>query len=129
MAGPPDLPLNDLADPDLESRSIDQILRARRDREALFGEDMFADPAWDMLLELYAAELRGIRLATSSVCAASAAPMTTALRWIDLLETRGWVARVPDPGDARRVFIQLSGDGLRAMRSWLCSLHNRSGWK
>ncbi|HET6536469.1 MAG TPA: hypothetical protein VFG41_09835 [Sphingomicrobium sp.] len=38
---------------------IRSILTARRARRAVFGADLFSDPAWDILLELYAAQLEG----------------------------------------------------------------------
>src|SRR5437762_3206264 len=45
------------------------ILRARRSRDRFFDASLFADPAWDMLLELYLAELLGERrLSVGSLC-------------------------------------------------------------
>ena len=91
------------------------ILKARRARDRLFAGGLFADPAWDMLLELYAAELCGYRVSISSLCTAAAVPTTTALRWTKCLEEKGLARRSPDPLDGRRVFISLSGEGLAAM--------------
>ena len=91
------------------------ILRARRQRDRLFAGGLFADPAWDMLLELYAAELCGYRVSVSSLCMSAAVPTTTALRWTRCLEENGLVRRSPDPLDGRRVFISLSNEGLDAM--------------
>jgi DNA-binding MarR family transcriptional regulator len=91
------------------------IIKARRQRNRLFADGLFSDPAWDLLLELYAAQLCGYRLAVSGLCLAVAAPATTALRWIGCLEERGLARRRPDPHDGRRVFISLSDAGLEAM--------------
>jgi hypothetical protein len=43
-------------------------------REQFFGPDLFADPAWDILLDLYAARLEQQRVAVSSLCIAAAVP-------------------------------------------------------
>lgn len=91
------------------------ILRARRQRDQFFPDGFFADPAWDILLELYASELSGCRLSVGSLCLGSAVPMTTALRWIRALEEKGLAVRSPDPFDARRVFISLSQRGSETM--------------
>lgn len=85
-------------------------IRQRRVRESLFSNDLFADPAWDMLLDLYAAELEGVDVSVSSLCIAAAVPTTTALRWIKLLSQRGWLVRHHDPKDGRRIIMRLSND-------------------
>ena len=97
---------------------IRRILVARRARESIFGDDLFADPAWDMLLELYAAELGQQRVATSELCIGAAVPATTALRWIEKLHDKGFVARRDDPLDGRRVWIELTEEGLSLMRRY-----------
>jgi hypothetical protein len=52
---------------------------ARRLRERLLPAGLFADPAWDMLLDLYAAEIEEQPVSVTSACIAAAAPATTAL--------------------------------------------------
>lgn len=93
-------------------------IAARRTREALIGDELFADPAWDILLELYAAALVQAEIATSELCKASAVPVTTALRWIDKLEGAGLLQRQNDPLDARRVWIELTHKGELKMESY-----------
>jgi len=92
----------------LNAADIRAIIRARRLRESYFPACLFADPAWDMLLDLMAARLEGSPVAVSSLCIASAVPATTALRWIRTLTDQGLLVRVADPRDGRRVFIDLS---------------------
>lgn len=98
--------------------TIRAVLKSRRNRERHFPADLFADPAWDMLLELYAAALGQRRMSVSSLCSGGAVPPTTALRWIGALEKHGLLRRSKDPFDGRRVFVALSEDALRAMRSY-----------
>jgi len=99
-----------------------EVLRARRRRAEYFNARLFADPAWDMLLELYRAEIAQRKMSCTSLCVASGAPATTALRWITTLHEDGLVTRSNDPLDGRRVFVTLSDDGSQAMRAYLASL-------
>ena len=91
------------------------IIRARQMRLRFFGEDLFADPAWDMLLDLTAARGEHRRVSITSLCIASGVPTTTALRWIKLLEQSGLVQRIEDETDRRRAFISLTDRGTDAM--------------
>jgi DNA-binding MarR family transcriptional regulator len=102
-----------------EAPAIRALIRARRRRDQLFGADLFADPAWDMLLDLAAARKEGRQVAVSSLCIASAVPATTALRWIQTLTAAGLFVRHADPDDRRRVFIALSDGGMEAVDACL----------
>ena len=97
------------------------ILRVRRLREQYFDRALFADPAWDMLLDLFAARLEGRRVAVSSLCIAAAVPPTTALRWIATMTAEGLLLREPDPEDGRRVFIALADRAAAAMAAYLAA--------
>jgi hypothetical protein len=100
---------------------IRSIIRARRLRDHFFHGEMFADPAWDMLLDLMAARVERQRVAVSSLCIAAAVPPTTALRWIKTLCDQGLFVRVADPEDGRRVFIELSAETAAMMEAYLKS--------
>jgi hypothetical protein len=81
----------------------------RKSRENLFGNShLFGEPAWDMLVDLFIAAEQQKNISVSSLCVASAAPQTTALRWIAILENLGLVVRTADQTDARRYFISLT---------------------
>lgn len=110
--------LRAIADPFAEQ--LKRKIRLRRRREAAFGAELFADPAWDMMLDLCLASELGRTVSVSSLCIASAVPPTTALRWINALETKGIVERQPDPDDQRRVFISLSTDAHTTLKRLLC---------
>lgn len=84
---------------------------ARRRREKLFGTDLFGEPAWDMLLDLYVSGLSGKRVSTTSLCGASGVPNTTALRWIKSLERAGLTERVTSAEDGRVAYQQLTERG------------------
>lgn len=99
-------------------RRVRSILRLRRRRETLFGSDLFGEPAWDMLLELYAVELAGRQESVSGLCSVSGVPPTTALRWIKVLESDGWIARSADQFDGRRRFLSLTCKARTAMEGF-----------
>lgn len=106
-------------EPGLDSAYVRAIIRARRLRDQFFRGGLFADPAWDMLLDLMAARLESERVAVSSLCIAAAVPATTALRWIKAMTDRGFFVRSADPQDGRRVYIGLSEDAARALTAYL----------
>jgi DNA-binding MarR family transcriptional regulator len=106
---------------------IKRVQKARKVRATFFGENLFADPAWDILLELYASELRQQRVSITSASDAAGVPATTALRWMAVLEEKSLVSRNNDPFDGRRVWISLTAHGASLMHryftaTWVTSL-------
>lgn len=99
----------------VRAEDIRAMIRLRRQRDRLFAGDMFADPAWDMMLDLMAARIERMRVAVSSLCIAAAVPATTALRWIKTLTDTGVFIRVADPTDRRRIFIELSDPAAKSV--------------
>jgi hypothetical protein len=97
---------------------VRDVIRARRMRAAHFPDDLFADPAWDMLLDLFAAELEHRRVSVSSLCIAAAVPGTTALRWIGSMIEARLFDRYADPNDRRRAFISLSATARAGMQQY-----------
>ena len=102
-------------------KQVRAVIRARRARAQFFEATLFADPAWDMLLELFASELGTERMSVTALCAGAAVPATTALRWIRTLEAQGLVQRKEDPLDARRMFLSLSRTAYSAMAALFSS--------
>ena len=99
----------------------------RRKRAAIFGSsDLFGEPAWDILLDLYIAQAKGRDVSVSSACIGSAVPPTTGLRWLGMLEQAGLVVRNEDARDHRRVLVRLSADGVARMNRFLAMEERRS---
>lgn len=91
----------------------------RRKRGAIFGNpDLFGEPAWDILLDLFIAQGEGKSVSVSSACIGSAAPATTGLRWLGVLADEGLIKREPDPEDNRRVMVRLTHTGRAAMERY-----------
>lgn len=97
-------------------------LRERRQREQFLPADIFADPAWDMLLDLYAAHYERREVSVSSLCIAANVPATTALRWIKSMTDHGMFERSCDPEDGRRIFIGIGESTRLAMDAYFDKL-------
>jgi hypothetical protein len=69
-------------------QQIKRLVLVRQLRKSLIARDLFADPAWDMLLGLYAAEIAGARVSTAELCSDVDVPLSTANRWISALVER-----------------------------------------
>jgi DNA-binding MarR family transcriptional regulator len=108
--------------PDVSADTIRAIIRARRLRARYFTEDLFADPAWDMLLDLLQAEISHLRVPVSSLCIAAAVPATTALRWLKTMVQNGLFLRRADPHDGRRVFVELAPQTSQALRRYFAEI-------
>jgi CheY-like chemotaxis protein len=104
--------------PEVSIETVRAVIRARRLRSRYFPEDMFADPAWDMLLDLLQAEISELRVPVSSLCIAAAVPATTALRWLKTMVQEGIFLRHADPHDGRRVFVELAPATSQALRRY-----------
>jgi len=92
---------------------------SRRRREALFSKSLFADPAWDMLLDLYVQRHAGRAISIHSLCVAASVPQTTAVRWIGRLEEFGMVSRRPCQKDHRVIHVTLTDNAVMTMQAYL----------
>jgi DNA-binding MarR family transcriptional regulator len=99
-------------------RDIRALINFRRTRDRFFGSDLFADPAWDILLQLFASHLSQHRITISNLCLDAAVPSTTALRWINQLEKMGFIERRQDSTDGRRYFVSLTIPARESMDAY-----------
>lgn len=107
-------PRASLPDPHL----IYRIIRQRQLRQRYFERELFADPAWDILLDLAAARAEHRRVSVTSLCIAASVPASTALRWITQMTAMGILVRQPDAEDRRRAFIALSDRAADAIAKY-----------
>ena len=105
-----------------DPRLVRRIIRQRQLRARFFDGELFADPAWDMLLDLTAARAEHARVSVTSLCIASGVPPTTALRWIAQMTEAGLFERVEDDTDRRRAFVVLSARAADAMARYFAEL-------
>ena len=105
-----------------DPRLVRRIIRQRQLRARFFDAELFADPAWDILLDLTAARAEHKRVSVTSLCIASGVPPTTALRWIAQMTEAGLLERVEDEADRRRAFIALTDRTAEAMARYFAEL-------
>ncbi len=101
------------------SGPVRRYLRQRRRREQSFPDGIFADPAWEILLDLHASELEKRRTTVSDACVASGVPYTTAIRWIARLVGDGLISRTQAENDGRRIYLSLLPDTRIKLADWM----------
>ncbi len=111
-----------------DANEVRNVLRLRRLRDRYFDPELFADPAWDILLDLLAARIEGDQVAVSSLCIAAAVPPTTALRWIKTMTDTGLLERHADPMDGRRIFIRLTDKSAEALSRYFTAAKRMGGF-
>jgi len=105
-----------------DPRMVRKIIADRQARARFFDAALFADPAWDMLLDLTAAHGEGQNVSVTSLCIAAGVPATTALRWLKQMVDTGIFRRIADETDRRRAFIALSDSSLEAMSRYFAEV-------
>lgn len=91
------------------------VLLIRRARTAVFGTGLFSDPAWDLMLELYAAKLGERMVCLTDLAQAIDAPQSTTARWIAALNQQGFTESCVDPVLPSRISISLTSEGVSKM--------------
>ena len=99
-----------------------EIHDARRARDKIFPSEVFADPAWDIMLILYWAHYIEQRLTVSNVCASAAVAPTTALRWIENLRGLGLIRKSRHPTDGRVFWLDLTLDATEKLDQYFDDL-------
>jgi len=95
------------------------VLSSRLVREQYFQRDLFGEPAWEILLALYAIDDSGARFTISKLAECINAPLSTVVRWVKTLEEQSLVSRVDHPTDRRIIFVRLLDKGRKAMDDYL----------
>ena len=120
---PPRAAANSRSHPPLpDPRVVREMISARQARAQFFDGELFADPAWDMLLDLTAAHAEHQRVSVTSLCIAAGVPATTALRWVKQMVESGVFERIADTSDKRRAFIALSERSVEAMAQYFAKV-------
>ncbi|SMQ76614.1 DNA repair protein RadC [Sphingopyxis terrae subsp. ummariensis] len=94
-------------------------IRKRMLRRQLLGaNELFGEPAWDMLLELFVHECEGRQLSMSSLCTTAAIPESSAMRLAQRMCDAGLLERRPDPADGRRSFMKIAPETAHRLRAY-----------
>jgi DNA-binding MarR family transcriptional regulator len=92
----------------LRIRICRRLIRERRLVKDMLGTALCANPNWDMLLDLYLAELEHRSVYQSALCLAAHIPESSAHRWTVKLAEQGVLLRRIDPEDRRRISVTLA---------------------
>ncbi|WP_327752926.1 hypothetical protein VVT58_15520 [Sphingobium sp. SJ10-10] len=84
-----------------------------------FGADLTSSPVWSILIDLYISDAVSRPVAVSDACRAARIAPTTGLRWVHVLEGRGYIYRQDDIRDKRRVFLHLTSLGTEKVEAVL----------
>ena len=100
-------------------KAVDLIEIAKRRSQLVAAANLFADPAWFILLDLFVRQHSGLDTGVSSACRASFSPVTTALRHIAIMTERTIIVRRFDPCDQRRVYLELTEETKQEIQNIL----------
>ena len=105
-----------------EAVVLRKLIKARQLRMRFLDAQLFADPAWDILLDLAAARAERQQVCVTSLCIAAGVPATTALRWIGQMVDADLLVRVSDPHDRRRAYIALADSTADALARYFAAV-------
>lgn len=98
------------------------LMDMRRRRDTILGPDLFGEPAWDILLDLYTSEAEGKQVKLSALGLIAGIAPTTMMRWTAILLNRGLITRSFDDRDQRVRIVTLSDAGRDRIEQVLAHL-------
>lgn len=106
-------------DEDTAVENAKTAMRRRLLRRQLIGSpELFGDPAWEMLVDLFIHQAENKNLSISSLCVTANMPMSSALRLVQKLCDAGILSRIADPIDGRRSIINLEPETAQRLRAY-----------
>jgi hypothetical protein len=97
---------------------VSHVVHARRTRTDFFAPEIFSDPAWDILLVLFLAKVRGEGMTTDQLAEAAGSSLSSSVRWIEILERTGLVHARCDRSGGGVKTVELAPRGWSAMVQW-----------
>jgi hypothetical protein len=96
-------------------RKVEALMKLRECRNRLFGINLFSDPAWEIMLRLFAAHLQGSSMRTVDLVGViSSVPTSSLLRFLSALEHDRRIFWIKGDQDG---VVQLTLDSLAAMHA------------
>lgn len=102
----------------ISKEAVEWVIAMRRARSKYLSGDLFAEPAWDLMLDLLRAEIVGTRVSVSSACIAARVPATTALRRLSILAEQGVIIRKRHPSNRTVILVELSRGASQTLRRY-----------
>jgi len=72
------------------------------------GNGLFTDSCWNMCLDIFLCGLKDQQVTVSAIAHSSGIPMTTAMRYINVMVEQGLLQKSSNPADHRMVFVAVS---------------------
>lgn len=105
---------------------VARYIENRHLRLKIVATDLFSDPYWDILVDLYFSKMIHRKVNICSAIMSGNVPLTTGLRVVETLITKGLVFREKDQCDKRKSFLQLSDEGFALLHKYFARV-SRSG--
>lgn len=102
--------------PDAKLRQVRGVLGWRSMRAEVLGSRLLYDPAWEVLLHIYAAELADCTTTLPLLAAAMETSASTLQRWVRALEDEGLIKQEPFSGPTPAA-IRLTDHGIGGMHA------------
>lgn len=102
------------------------IPNGQRQRSRFFTGIRFGETSWDIILELYIAAIKGERFQATELRVASGEPVYTALRHLNLIGFRGYIAHQFDKIDNGPIKIVMLSIIEKAIEAWIDALMTSS---
>ncbi|MDP5279887.1 hypothetical protein Q9Q95_13210 [Sphingomonas sp. DG1-23] len=117
---------NEASEDEWCGRVAADIARSRGLQRRLLAGFHMADPVWDMLLDLYLSERKGVRVSISDLALAAGVPRSTGVRWVGNLIETGALSSAPDTCDGRRTWVELSPESRAALERYFLEVARTS---
>lgn len=88
----------------------------RRD-DAFNDQELFSQPVWEMLIQIFFLHLSGDNIPVSKICEDSHLPMSTARRWLQILERKSYIVLDAGIADSLDERIQLTDHAIAVLSS------------
>lgn len=98
------------------------ILRFRRFREEILSRDIFGEPAWELLLEVFVADAKGEAITGRMVAERHSGSPAVISRWLKHLSVQGMI--VGDGDGNLDDELTLSGSGMEKLETVLLEARN-----
>ena len=102
--------------------ALENARRARQRRryrtELIGAEELFGDPAWDMLITVFIHGCEGTKIAMNDLCRASCVSPSGALRRVHKLCEAKILTLIADPYDGRRHFVELTPEATQSLTAY-----------
>lgn len=91
-----------------------------RSRDQVFKTpNLFSDPAWDILLDLYLNQALNKQVAKTNDVVGRSSAHAVAMRWLLVLKKEGLITWADDPVDGRRQLVTLTDEGMQKINDVL----------